>query len=298
MVAVVSIGAYLLSNIKVPGQEEIGQPVSSSFYQSLSTVAKSTYGSANQSLLAKVKAFSGQPYFSGTKPIVVYVGADYCPYCAFQRWPLVIALMRFGNFSNLAYMLSSSSDVFANSPTFTFHGSTYTSNYLVFQAYEQEDRSQRQLDTVPSNYSTVFQQFGASYPFLDFGNRYTSQGSFYFPDQIDGKNWTQIAQLLTSDNPVATQIIGSANAITATICKLTGNSPASVCQNGTISGLTAALVAYHQSASASLKAGAPISNPATRANVQYGQMEWITKNSTEARYQTETAPSSQSGIRA
>ncbi|MDV3292996.1 MAG: DUF929 family protein [Nitrososphaerales archaeon] len=297
MIAVVSIGAYLLSAIRVPGQQEIGQPVSSAFYQSLYILAKSTYGTANHTLMSKFVSFSGQPFASGSKPILVYVGADFCPYCAFQRWPLVIALMRFGNFSNLAYMLSSSTDAFPNSPTFTFHGSAYSSSYLVFQSYEQEDRSQRAQDTVPSNYSAVFQQYGASYPFLDFGNRYIVQGSFYFPDKLDGKNWTQIAQLLTTDNPVSNQIIGSANAITAAICKLTGNAPP-VCQNGIISGLTTVLAAYHQSGSASLKAGTPISNPATWAKVQYGQTEWITKSSTEARYPTETTPSSHSGINA
>ncbi|EQD78092.1 protein containing DUF929, partial [mine drainage metagenome] len=35
------------------------------------------------------------------KPEVLYIGAEYCPYCALLRWSLVGALSRFGKFSNL-----------------------------------------------------------------------------------------------------------------------------------------------------------------------------------------------------
>jgi hypothetical protein len=32
---------------------------------------------------------------------MLYIGAEYCPYCAAERWPLVMALSKFGTFSNL-----------------------------------------------------------------------------------------------------------------------------------------------------------------------------------------------------
>src|SRR5256885_14415418 len=35
------------------------------------------------------------------KPEGFYYGAEFCPYCAAQRWPLVIALSRFGTFAGL-----------------------------------------------------------------------------------------------------------------------------------------------------------------------------------------------------
>ena len=35
------------------------------------------------------------------KPRIVYVGAEYCPFCASERWPLVVALSRFGTWNNL-----------------------------------------------------------------------------------------------------------------------------------------------------------------------------------------------------
>jgi len=42
-----------------------------------------------------------QPPLTGTSssgktlPLVLYVGAEYCPYCAAQRWSTIIALSRF-----------------------------------------------------------------------------------------------------------------------------------------------------------------------------------------------------------
>jgi hypothetical protein len=266
---VIIIGAYLLSSTSTPLEKQIGQPVSSAVYNAMYTSAQTSYGITNQTLMTKVQSFSGQPFVSGTKPVIVYIGADYCPYCAFQRWPLVMALMRFGNFSSLNLMLSSSTDVFPNSATFTFYGSKYTSNYLVFQGYEQEDRSQNPLATVPSNYTAVFQQYGGAYPFLDFANKYVVSGSFFFPDQLTGRNWTQVAKLLSSNNIVSNQIISATNAITAAICKVTSNAPSSVCGNGSISGLTTLLTAYHYSPGVSVQAGTPVINPPLWTSVQY-----------------------------
>ena len=36
------------------------------------------------------------------KPEVLYVGAEYCPFCAAERWPVVVALSRFGTWSGLS----------------------------------------------------------------------------------------------------------------------------------------------------------------------------------------------------
>lgn len=45
---------------------------------------------------------TGQPALaSHGRPELVYVGAEYCPFCAAERWPLAVALGRFGTFSRL-----------------------------------------------------------------------------------------------------------------------------------------------------------------------------------------------------
>ena len=265
---VLVVGAYYLSTLTTPLEKQVGQPVSSANYQGMYSASQVGYGNANQSLIKKIAFFNGTEYTSGGKPVIVYIGADYCPYCAFQRWPLVMALMRFGNFTNLSYMLSSSTDVLPDSPTFTFYGSTYKSNYVVFQGFEQEDRSQNPLMTVPTNYTGVFAQFGSSYPFINFANRYVMSGALYFPDQLDGKNWTQIIHLLSSSNTLSNQVITSANAITAAICKVTNNVPSSVCGSSSIETLGAALAAYHPSSGSTIQ-GAALVNASVLANARF-----------------------------
>jgi hypothetical protein len=63
----------------------------------------------------------------GGKPLVVYIGAEYCPYCAVERWPLIVALSRFGTLKNLGPSRSAADDVYPLTPSFTFVGSSYES---------------------------------------------------------------------------------------------------------------------------------------------------------------------------
>ena len=276
VVVVVIIGVgYSLYSLTSSVSPLIGQPVSASIYSSLSTVASSSsYGPDNPTLVAirsssnpnaPVQTVSGEPYISGGKPVILFIGGEFCPLCAFQRWPMVIALMRFGNLSNLTYMQSSSTDSDPNTSTFSFlnvTSSSYTSKYIVFEHYEQEDRNHNPLQTVPSNYSTVFTQFGSGYPFLDFANKYVIEGSYFEPTAFAGLNWTQIVQQI--QNPSSTiysQVMTSANAITALICNVTGGTPNNVCGNVSITGLTATLTSYHPSASATMLAST--ATPAT-----------------------------------
>ncbi|MGC1183573.1 MAG: DUF929 family protein, partial [Candidatus Dormiibacterota bacterium] len=50
---------------------------------------------------------------AATDGAVVYVGAEFCPYCALQRWALLVALSKFGTFTNLSNAVySSSTDIY------------------------------------------------------------------------------------------------------------------------------------------------------------------------------------------
>ena len=63
-----------------------------------------------------------------------------------------------------------------------------------------------------------------------FGGKYLSVGATYDPTVLNGKSWDQIASALSDPNSaIAKAIGGSANHITAAICKMTGNQPASAC---------------------------------------------------------------------
>jgi len=88
------------------------------------------------------------------KPKVLYVGAEYCPYCAAERWPMVVALSRFGTWTGLAGSESSAKDVFPSTQTLSFHGAKFTSDYLSFAGYETQTNQQvngqyAPLDTLP-----------------------------------------------------------------------------------------------------------------------------------------------------
>jgi uncharacterized protein DUF929 len=180
----------------------------------------------------------------GGKPLVFYYGAEYCPYCAAERWALIIALSRFGSFSGLTTTTSSSSDVYANTPTFTFHGATYSSQYVEFQAVETTDRNQKTLETPTAAQLALVSRYdsGGSIPFVDFGNRYAFNGATYQPDSLQGLTWEQIAaDLQNPSSPQAQGILGSANLITAAICKLTADQPAAVCSGAAVKSIEAHL---------------------------------------------------------
>ena len=286
IIVVVVVAGYLYAVSLNSGSALNGKPVSSAVYGPLYQIAQtSAFSSTNATLLKKVTTYSGTPFTSGGKPIIVYIGADYCPYCAFQRWPLILSLMRFGNFSGLKYMQSTPTDVFPNTATFTFVGSRYSSSYIVFQPYEQEDRSGNPLQTVPSNYSTVFtsSQFGGAYPFIDVANKYVVSGAFFFPGLFDNLNWTQIVGYLGSNTQIAAQVESSANVLTALICHVTNGNPSKVCDSSSVTPYSTSLTAFHPESSAILMAGSPSSTASMWANVQYGQMAWRTKSSVKIR---------------
>jgi hypothetical protein len=252
VIAAVIVVAYYLSTLSSGRSKLDGKPVSPEIYASLQSIAQSSkYGPYDSkqvavcSNLCAVKPGGGTPFASSGKPIIVFIGADYCPLCAFQRWPLAITMMRFGNLTNLLYMQSSPTDSEPNTYTFSFYGYHYTSKYITVQAYEEKDVSGNPLQTVPSNYSTLFNTYGAGYPFLEFNNKYILEGAYFVPDNYAGLNWTQIIQQIRNPNTqISTQVMESANALTALICNLTGNNPANVCNNPSITALSSSLVSY------------------------------------------------------
>jgi thiol-disulfide isomerase/thioredoxin len=191
---------------------------------------------------------SGPPLTSGGKPELLYIGANFCPFCAAERWPMIIALSRFGTFSGLSTIHSSSTDEYPNTPTFTFYGSSYQSKYLSFISVEETTNYRQGNSTSPDvpyvtlQTPTAAEQAllakydtgpdGGSIPFLDLGNKYVEVGNLppYGPQDLSGKTWSQVAAALRDpSSAIAQGVDASANYLTAGICKLTGNQPASAC---------------------------------------------------------------------
>jgi hypothetical protein len=178
------------------------------------------------------------------KPELFFFGAEFCPICAAERWSMVVALSRFGTFTDLRTTTSSSTDTDPNTHTFSFYGASYTSEYLDFAPIEAETRTQGPLQTPSSAEQTLLTQYDTdsqgeeSFPYLDLGNLFEVSGSAVNAGLLQGLSWQQIADDLGDPtNDVAQAIIGNANYLTAGICEMTGNQPTAVCTNSTIAAL-------------------------------------------------------------
>jgi hypothetical protein len=198
---------------------------------------------------------SGTPLTANGKPEMLYMGAEYCPYCAAERWAMIVALSRFGTFNGLTTIHSAarsgagSAEPYPNTPTFTFAHATYTSPYLTFTPVELNTNipdpsnggyttlqtptaAQQALMTKWDNQPYIpSSEPAGSIPFIYFGGKSMIVGTSQTQNQaLSGLNWNQIAADLHNPNSaVAKAELGEANYITAAICQMTGNQPASAC---------------------------------------------------------------------
>jgi len=223
-----------------------------------STLDKVGTGSVTTGAKTLTPIKGGAPLAQGGKPEMLYMGAEYCPYCAAERWGMVVALSRFGKFSGLQTTHSSSTDVNPNTPTWTFVNAKYTSKYLAFssdemesnvpdpatQSYKPLQKPTAQQQALLSKYDAppyVPQQDAGSIPFVDFGNKYMLSGASYDGSVLGGKSWAAIASAAKNpSSPIAQGVDGTANYMTAAICKLTSNQPATACTS-TVKGLESKL---------------------------------------------------------
>jgi hypothetical protein len=263
------VGAYVLS---LGGGSTVGEtsPVPSAVLSQLSQVALARLGAPST---AGITPFNGTALSDGGKTVVLYISGDACPYCAAERWSLVIALMRFGSFSSLSYTYSGSNIEYPDTPSFSFANYSYSSQYFSLQAYEFEDRNGNPLMSVPANYTALWKgspSFG-TVPFLDIGNVYALRGTQFSPSLLAGLTQQQVVQSIVNDDSVSKAIMAAADGITSALCNVTHGNPGSVC------GL------IYPSATLNLITGSPRSTADAWATVQYTQTEWIRKTSAPTR---------------
>lgn len=201
-------------------------------------------------------AISAPALSDGGKPQVLYVGAEYCPYCAAERWAVAVALSRFGTLHGVGQTHSSSSDVYPSTPTLSFHGATYTSSYLSLTAREIQGNTvvngqYAPLDRLSAAQSALVKKYDAppyvkgssgAIPFIDIGGRYVVSGAGYDPGVLEGRTHAQVADALADPNStIARAVDGTANYLTASFCSLTGDKPAAVCTSAGVSAAAAKL---------------------------------------------------------
>lgn len=109
------------------------------------------------------------PLYANGKPIVVMFSAQGCPFCAGMRWPVAIALSRFGNFTRLYYARSATND--GNAPTFLF-------NFSMAQFYNSTKQPPVAGGTAP---------YGDEYPTP------ISQGAYYSSPYVVFEPFDEVA---------------------------------------------------------------------------------------------------------
>lgn len=195
-------------------------------------------------VVSRPTALHKQPLFS-TKvkgvviPRIFLVAADFCPYCATASWSEIVALSRFGTFTKVSEMASSSTDIYSDTPGFTFYLSAYTSKFISFKAYVIADRNQDPLMRMPA----VIQNFVTKYdvgpfpgeagaiPFFDVGNQVVQIGSPSSPASLAGLTPDQIGAKLDVATSLTRSIVASANYLSASICSADHELPGSVCRS-------------------------------------------------------------------
>jgi hypothetical protein len=142
----------------------VGTPVPG---RSTSSSSASAYSSTLLTRPGTLNAVSGPHLTSSGKPEILYVATEYCPYCAVENWPLIVALSRKSGLT----------------------------------------------------------------PFLDFGNRAVQIGSGPIPPQLmTGTSRPQLAAALRQPKTdLGAALLTEADSLTAELCRLTGNRPASAC---------------------------------------------------------------------
>jgi len=201
----------------------------------LSTLVAASDTSAASHLIPAYQ-INAPAYTSGGKPQILYIGAEFCPICATERWPMVVALSQFGTFSHLSQSRSAVRD--GNLATLSFYGSSYTSQYLTFTAVETltnvpKGNSYEPLQTpTPDQVRLWTGVLGSeSYPFIYAGGKYVLDTYQYPATVIEGRDFAQIAGAVGDNSTtVGASIDASAAALVKYICGITGQQPAATCQ--------------------------------------------------------------------
>jgi hypothetical protein len=159
------------------------------------------------------------------KPGIVFVSEESCPFCAAERWPVVIALSHFGTWSHLGATTSSSTDVYPSTATFSFRDASYSSPYLALRTTELTDNAGHPLEPLTPLDTNLLDRYdvppyvngadqSGAVPFLDIDNHYVLAGAQYDPQVLAGLSIRQIAASLDNPgSPVAKAIDGSANVL-------------------------------------------------------------------------------------
>lgn len=172
------------------------------------------------------------PKISG-KPVLFFFGAEWCPFCAAERWSLIIAVSRFGELKGLEPAASSANDYAPNTQTFSLRSATYVSSYLALASVEVQDENKNTLQNPNAAETKVLKAWdpAGEFPFIDLAGRYIGGlPAWDDPLAMTGMSRTAIAAAANDANSrIGATIDANANYLTAGICAVDGGRPAAVC---------------------------------------------------------------------
>lgn len=163
------------------------------------------------------------------KVVVVYVGAEWCPYCAAEKWALIDALSNFGTWNNLQPIYSAPESIepqLPNIPTFTFVNASYYSDSVIFMPVELQDRYGKPLQKMNQIQSELINRYDpqVSIPFISIGGVYYRIGSGVNPTLIKGLTIEQVKEAIASKNgPIYQAVHEESQAIVKLINSLKKN---------------------------------------------------------------------------
>jgi hypothetical protein len=245
IVILVAFGAVQIQNS--PSAPPLPSAHLASYYEAAVEVSNSTLAAVGlPSTVAIPDKVTPSLSTVASNGIVSYVGAEYCPYCAIQRWALLVALSKFGTFTHLDNeVFSSSNDVYPHLPSWSFVGATYSSKYFSFDPTEITSSMRspggpggyQRLERMSAAQRVAFDKYNpqGTIPFVDIGNHYVTLGASSSPSVLEGLSLSEIgSDLNRPQSAVAQAIDGSANYLIAALCTLTQTAAPALCSTSVI----------------------------------------------------------------
>ena len=214
-----------------------GTPIPATTLAKLMSVPVSTLTAAPTSgILTTPQSVHNPALVKEGKPELLFIGAEFCPHCAAERWPLYVALSKFGTFNPSPGRIHSA-NLDGDVPTLTFYGTTYSSPYFTFTPVEvytnkPQGNGYAPLQTPTQAQLTLWQATnGGAFPFLDFGGKQVLPSAQYSFAELQNLPFSAVAaQVGNNSTSIGADIDASAAQLVKTICgSLSDDRPSNVC---------------------------------------------------------------------
>lgn len=173
-------------------------------------------------IIGKFVEVSDEPVKHDGKLSVFFMGAEHDPYCAAERWAVVRALQKFGQWEGLKQTMSAARDEpFLNLPTYDFTEATYTSSHVEFMARELRDREFKPLQKLLKTEERLVRKFNPEkeIPFLLVGGRFMQIGAGFTPKIFIGHTFRQTeTELKKAESEIRKTIDAEGNIVAALLC--------------------------------------------------------------------------------